>query len=127
MLTQIKAWWHKRLLFRWERGRQGGGYKKMLLMCSQWPMPFDWYLIKFPRGSFIDEHLDEVEGDFKHWRLNITLKRCARGGKFRCAESYINMPLIALFRPDIMEHSVQRIDDGTRYVLSIGWLTKDRD
>jgi len=27
--------------FRWQRGRQGTGYDKMLLATALWPIPFD--------------------------------------------------------------------------------------
>jgi len=32
--------------FRWQRGRQGTGYDKMLLATAMWPIPFDSYLIQ---------------------------------------------------------------------------------
>lgn len=126
MIDSLHRWWTRRFpnWLRWVPGRQGNGYYKMLLLQSKLPIPFDWYLISFPQRAFIEEHVDEVEGDFKHWRMNITLKQCVRGGKFRCEDAYVKTPLFDVFRPDIMEHSLQRVDDGHRLVLSIGWLTK---
>jgi len=29
---------------------------------------------------------------------------------------------VAFFRPDVSKHSVTKVEGGTRYVLSIGWL-----
>ena len=42
--------------WRWQRGRQGTGYDKMLLLTGRWPLPFDSYLIRYPEGSAIPPH-----------------------------------------------------------------------
>ena len=34
--------------FRWQPGRQGTGYDKMLLFTALWPIPFDSYLLRYP-------------------------------------------------------------------------------
>lgn len=39
----FKTYFHK--AFRWDKGRQGTGYDKMLLITSYWPIPFDSYII----------------------------------------------------------------------------------
>lgn len=108
-------------LFRWRRGRQGTGYDKMLLATLPWPVPFDCYLIRYPEGSAIPAHTDPV-AERRHFRLNIVLKRSSRGGEFVCANLIFSTARIKLFRPDISEHSVTRVEGGSRYVLSLGWL-----
>ncbi|AQQ00785.1 hypothetical protein B0W48_13785 [Pseudoalteromonas aliena] len=108
-------------LFRWQRGRQETGYDKMLLCGALWPIKFDVYLIKFPQGSEIKPHTDSVKAG-KHFRLNIVLKLAKKGGEFICKDSIINTRRVKLFRPDINEHRVMKIEIGCRYILSIGWI-----
>ena len=47
--------------FRWQPGRQGTGYDKMLLFTALWPIPFDSYLLRYPEGSEIPPHTDPVQ------------------------------------------------------------------
>jgi len=108
-------------LFRWERGRQKSGYDKMLLCGAIWPIKFDAYLLKFPQGSEIAPHTDKVESG-KHYRLNIVLKSADEGGEFICKDPIYETSRIKLFRPDACEHQVTKIEKGTRYLLSIGWV-----
>lgn len=107
--------------FRWESGRQHSGYDKMLLLTGRYPIPFDMYLLRFPKGSYIAEHVDTVESG-KHFRLNVILKKAELGGEFNCEKMIWESARIKLFRPDIMKHSVGRIEKGERYVLSVGWV-----
>lgn len=113
-----------RAAFRWQRGRQGSGYDKMLLLTARWPLPFDSYLIRYPEGSAIPPHTDPV-GTGRHYRLNIVLKASPRGGEFVCATPIWQSRRIKFFRPDACEHSVTRVEGGSRYVLSVGWVLKD--
>lgn len=110
-----------RKVLRWQRGRQDSGYDKMLLLQSMWPIPFDVYLLRFPTGSQIQPHVDQVERG-AHYRLNLVLRRARSGGEFVCATAIRDSPRIKFFRPDVSEHAVTRIESGTRYVLSIGWV-----
>jgi hypothetical protein len=107
--------------FRWRKGRQGTGYDKMLLATGRLPLPFDLYLLRFPTGTVIGPHTDKVEAG-EHYRLNIILRPARRGGEFQCADPIYVNPRIKLFRPDRSEHAVTRIEQGTRYVLSFGWV-----
>jgi hypothetical protein len=101
----------------WIEGRQGSGYFKKLIF--QGPF-FDCYLLKFPEGSCVHWHTDPVPGK-RHWRLNIFLKQCERGGHFIRKGFSDNIGArFQLFRPDIQEHMVTPVDKGVRYVLSIG-------
>ncbi|KQW41994.1 MULTISPECIES: 2OG-Fe(II) oxygenase [unclassified Roseateles] len=112
-----------RSALRWQRGRQGSGYDKMLLLTAPWPLPFDSYLIRYPAGSAIPPHTDPVQAG-RHYRLNIVLKRSPRGGEFVCATPIWQSRRIKFFRPDACEHSVTRVEGGSRYVLSVGWVLK---
>ncbi|MCG7562843.1 2OG-Fe(II) oxygenase [Pseudoalteromonas sp. McH1-42] len=111
--------WKK--LWRWESGRQDSGYDKMLLGGAIWPIKFDCYLIHFPAGSEIKQHVDQVTSG-KHYRLNIILKHAKQGGEFICQNTLLNWSRVKLFRPDTEPHAVSRITEGSRYVLSIGWV-----
>jgi len=107
--------------WRWQTGRQGTGYDKMLLATAHWPLSFDCYLIRYPEGSQIPPHTDPVQAG-RHFRLNLILKSPASGGDFICATPLFSSKRIKLFRPDLSEHSVTRVVGGSRYVLSIGWV-----
>jgi hypothetical protein len=110
-----------KLALRWQRGRQGTGYDKMLLLTAPWPVPFDSYLIRYPEGTSIPPHTDPVQQG-RHYRLNIVLKAPKSGGEFICASPIFSSRRIKLFRPDLCEHSVTEVRGGSRYVLSIGWV-----
>ena len=107
--------------FRWRSGRQGTGYDKMLLATARWPLPFDAYLIRYPEGTEIPPHTDPVASG-RHFRLNIVLKSPRSGGEFICAAPIFQTRRIKLFRPDACEHSVTRVEGGSRYVFSVGWV-----
>ncbi|MCF2829585.1 MULTISPECIES: 2OG-Fe(II) oxygenase [unclassified Pseudoalteromonas] len=110
-----------RKLFRWERGRQKSGYDKMLICGAYWPIKFDTYLLRFPKGSEIKPHTDTVKSG-KHYRLNIVLRSARVGGEFICSNPIFETKRIKFFRPDISEHQVTKVQEGNRYLLSIGWV-----
>lgn len=101
----------------WVPGRNQTGYLKKKLFEFLW---FDCYLLYYPEGSSIPEHIDEVPGK-THWRLNIIYKNCQEGGVFNSTHSLININRIKLFRSD-MPHSVSKIEKGERKVLSFGFV-----
>jgi hypothetical protein len=109
--------------FRWQRGRQETGYDKMLLVLSPFPVPFDWYLLRFPEGSEIPPHIDPVKKG-RHFRLNIILRKARKGGEFQCNAPIWNYKRVKLFRPDQSLHSVTRVEKGSRLVFSIGWIRR---
>ncbi len=108
-------------LLRWQHGRQESGYDKMLLVTLKRPIPFDCYLIRYPIGSSITPHTDPVKYR-RHFRLNIVIKRSPIGGEFLCDNPLFTTTRIKFFRPDISKHSVTRVEGGSCYVLSVGWL-----
>lgn len=110
---------------KWDNGRQNSGYSKMLLAINPFLIPFDFYLLKFEDGSFIPEHTDPAKKGFKHYRLNIIIKKSESGGDFISEKNIINLPRIKFFRPDLYKHSVTTVMGGSRYVLSFGFLIRD--
>lgn len=112
-----------RTAFRWQRGRQASGYDKMLLLTGYWPLPFDMYLLRFPTGSEIPPHVDQVSSG-RHFRLNLLLRRAKSGGEFICQDPLYQSRRIKYFRPDISQHSVSKVLAGSRLLLSIGWIRK---
>ena len=115
---------YTRFAFRWQSGRQGTGYDKMLLITAHWPIPFDSYLLRYPDGSEIPAHTDPVD-DKRHYRLNVILKQSKSGGTFVCEDPIFQTNRIKLFRPDVSRHSVTRVSGGSRYVFSFGWVLGD--
>ena len=109
--------------FRWRRGRQEGGYDKMLLALLPFPLPLDCYLLRFPTGAEIPLHVDKVDHG-RHFRMNLILRKAKEGGEFRCAHPIWDYKRLKLFRPDLHEHSVTKVLRGSRLLLSIGWVRK---
>jgi len=113
-------------VIRWQPGRQGTGYFKLKLLESQ-RLQFDCYILKYPSGEMVPSHKDRVATGWRHFRLNIVLKKAIEGGFFYYSNSrtwHVGRRVV-LFRPDITLHRVSEIKKGTRYVLSIGWLRHD--
>lgn len=110
---------------KWTDGRQGSGYRKMLLMMSKL-FRFDVYLIHFPPNSYIHWHVDPVTEGFEHHRLNIVLKKSKNGGQFKTQNNKLIFnwkSRIIKFRPDVVSHAVSPVTTS-RWVLSIGWLRR---
>lgn len=107
-------------MLKWEQGRQESGYFKMKLLESK-RFRFDCYLLKFEHGVHVPWHKDPVEGG-KHFRLNIYLRKPARGGGSVIAvdRMILETSRFHLFRPDINEHAMSTVNGGPVYMLSIG-------
>lgn len=112
-------------LFRWKEGRQSTGYSVMTLIYSKL-LKLDCYILRYRVGAYIPAHQDKVSEGFKHYRLNIELKAAKKGGELICVESIFRLGPINLFRPDEVIHAVTKVEQGTRYVLSIGWIRKHK-
>ena len=136
---------------KWEPGRQGTGYFKMklfefspeiIIKIRSFIFTFfaiDCYLLKYPKNSYVEPHLDKVNTNHyrEHHRLNIVLRQASKGGVF-CKIKSVTEHLeegvkisekvypfhgkVNKFRADKELHGVTRITEGTRYVLSIGWV-----
>lgn len=106
---------------RWQQRRQCSEYSKMLLFALSWPIKCDMYLLKFPEGSKVLAHKDEVESG-RHYRINFILKKAKEGGIFKCEKHIYESSRIKFFRPDVNIHEVSEVIKGPRYLLSIGWV-----
>ena len=113
-------------LWRWEKGRQGTGYSKFTLAYSR-RFKFDAYILRLPAGTDVPAHNDPSPDGFEHHRVNVTL-RAARAGGVTClhnADGTLTSPTRRYrFRPDLIRHSVSRIEKGEIWLLSVGWLRK---
>lgn len=114
-----------RKIGRWEKGRQGTGYEKCLLLTSPWPIGFDLYLLRYRKGHGIPLHRDEVAG-MRHYRVNIVLKKGIQGGAFICPNAWFSSSRLHVFRSDLCDHAVEPVEEGVRYVLSLGWVLKQK-
>ena len=108
---------------RWDRGRQGTGYDKLLLAVNPFVLPFDLYLLRYPVGSHIPPHRDPVPSG-RHFRLNIVIRRSKSGGAFVCDSPIYSSERIHFFRSDRATHSVTTVGGTARYVLSLGWILR---
>lgn len=122
MSTPLTARDFLRSAWRWQKGRQGTGYEKCLLLTGLWPMPFDLYLLRYRAGQGIPPHTDPTPGK-RHYRANLVLTQ-GQGGKFVCADPLYTSERLHVFRSDLSVHAVEPVTNGTRYVLSLGWLRK---
>ena len=131
----------------WRDGRQGTGYSIFSLIPTWVNRTFriDVILIRMKQGVEIPPHFDHVPiirkiyGYRVHNRLNVLIRKPSGGG----GEFYINALLnehtddddpiyeqvfpnqrIVRFSPSSVEHGVTKIESGTRYVLSFGWLSR---
>lgn len=100
------------------------GYDKLPLISAGW-IPFDLWLLRFKQGAFIAPHIDPVT-DRRHYRLNIYIKPAKVGGEFKSDFVIYQNRLVSFFRPDIAQHSVTKVENGTRYVLSFGFTLKGK-
>jgi hypothetical protein len=97
--------------FRWQPGRQGTGYRKLLLAQGR---RWDLYVLDYPRGTSIPTHVDPVPGR-RHWRANLVLwgERSFQGA------AVLRIGPLVVFRPDVTPHAVEQVT-RRRVVLSFG-------
>lgn len=115
-------------MFKWISGRQGTGYDKLTLISSDF-LKFDIHILRMKPGGYISKHIDPLhseaiaQGYSSHHRLNIIIRK-SKGGVFSSDTiPPISDKRVIRFRPDIDPHQVSEVVSGTRYVLSIGWLS----
>lgn len=101
---------------KWVAGQLGSGYEKLTLL--KFPC-LDMHLIRFPKGSHIDPHVDPAPKG-RQWRMNVVLKVCEQGGDFVCPNAFVNWRRLKIFRPDVQTHEVTRVTEGDRLVLTVG-------
>jgi len=96
---------------RWQPGRQGTGYKKLLVAQGR---HWDLYVLDYPAGTSIPTHLDPVPGR-RHWRANLVVwgERAFEG------DTVLRVGPFVVFRPDVMPHAVTTVR-RRRIVLSLG-------
>lgn len=112
---------------KWEQGRQGTGYEKITILSPNNKfIPADFYVIRYPTGSYIPPHQDKVEGR-RHFRINIEIIKAKRGGQFICNKTILSIGRLRFFRPDTESHMVTKIESGQRIILSLGWTLTGQD
>ena len=89
------------------------------------------HILRMKKGTHIPHHKDAIDKDLasqgykSHHRLNIVMNTNFGGGRFGIDGKEIGFhDRIFKFRPDKQTHWVTPVLFGTRYVLSIGWLSK---
>jgi hypothetical protein len=96
---------------RWTPGRQGTGYRKLLLAQGR---RFDLYVIDYPPGTSVPTHVDPVPGR-RHWRANLRLW----GDDAFDGDAVVRFGRLVVFRPDVTPHAVSTVR-RRRVVLSLG-------
>jgi len=120
-LSWKEFWAMARTWLQWKEGRQKTGYDSLLLFLNPFLVPFHVLILRFPEGSRIPPHKDRAKG-FRHYRLNFLIKSAKKGGQFITEGSIYQSKYVNFFRSDICKHEVTKIEEGSRYVFSIGWI-----
>jgi hypothetical protein len=110
-------------MFQWNKGRQKGAYEKLPILNSRL-LGCDAYILRFPRGCSVMKHKDPVAEGYRHYRMNVILKKPSN---FR-DRMYILGPIkrwwrFEIFRPDLYEHGLQPINESM-WMLSMGCRVK---
>lgn len=121
-------------------GRQGTGYDKLdvrsdpqlrdLIDRSLWALGYDaeqlhWdaWVLRYKEGASIPPHTDEA-GVFgmRHHRLNAMVQAADLGGKLFMEKQGVAFPdgWALVFVPDVIEHAVTEVAEGTRLIWSVG-------
>lgn len=120
---------------KWQMGRQGTGYYKFMLVPKRISalLKFDMLLMKMGKGAYVPPHIDPIHKDLcdlgykSHHRLNIILSKPKKGGIFYTVDHGIRKLIynrINYFNPCHAEHGVTPIEEGSRFVFSIGWISR---
>lgn len=76
------------------------------------------YLVRYPEGHKVVPHVDMVSEGRLH-KLNCVLVKPKAGGEFICEKNVFNLfGRVILFRPDLYQHRVSKIEHGNRWLLS---------
>ncbi|MBW0147150.1 2OG-Fe(II) oxygenase [Marinobacter arenosus] len=81
------------------------------------------YLVRYPQGHKVGPHLDMI-ADGRLYKLNCVLAKPQAGGEFLCEKNIFNLfGRVILFRPDLHQHRVSKIERGNRWLLSFALTT----
>ncbi|MCM0612950.1 2OG-Fe(II) oxygenase [Marinobacter sediminum] len=81
------------------------------------------YLVRYPEGHKVGPHLDMISHG-SLYKLNCVLAQPKSGGEFVCEKNIFNLfGRVVLFRPDLYQHQVSRIERGNRWLLSFALTT----
>lgn len=140
----------------WQPGRSGRGYQKCDILGATsnggflvqaadtlrallgWPAVGveDFWLLRFPKGSEVDQHVDPPDFPGEHWRANALIQTAARGrgGDFECeieitsgqpkvyCAPAVHLGDVLIFRPDIVPHRMTHVLEGEKLELSMGTI-----
>lgn len=111
------------MLFKWSKGRQEGSYWKFPFISSK-TFGCDAYILSFPKGCSVMKHTDPVSVGYKHYRLNVTLKKSFAKEDAMYSEGPVRRWWrMELFRPDLYPHGLRPIADSI-VMLSFGCRIK---
>ncbi len=92
-----------------------GKVKNRVLLQSRY---LSIYLVRYSTGHRIVPHVDMVS-EGRLYKLNCVLIKPGAGGEFICERNIFNLfGRLILFRPDLYQHQVSRIEQGSRWLLS---------
>lgn len=84
---------------------------------------FSVYLVRYSEGHSIMPHLDMI-AQGRLYKFNWVLIKPKKGGEFRCDNNIFNLfGRFILFRPDLYQHQVSKIESGQRWLLSFALQT----
>jgi hypothetical protein len=112
-------------LWHWKPGRQGTGYEALPLIISKL-LRLDCYILRYRKGAGIPAHRDAAPPGARHYRLNVIIWPARKGGDLTCESYLFRLGPLKFFRPDLALHSVSPVEEGVRYVFSLGWLRGTR-
>lgn len=76
-------------------------------------------LVTYPEGHKVLRHNDPM-GSRRYYKFNVVLQKPKKGGVFHADKLIFNLfNRVFLFRPDQYSHSVTRIEQGQRKLLSV--------
>lgn len=113
------------MTFKWQAGRQIGSYSKLQLVKSKF-FNCDAYILKFPAGCSVMKHRDPVTEGYKHYRLNVTLKKSSsQTDRMYTLGKVHRWWRFEFFRPDLYDHGLEPINDSI-WMLSLGCRVKSK-
>ena len=100
------------MMWRWLPGRQGTGYRKLLLVHGE---NLDIHVLDYPHLSHVPVHMDPIPGR-RHIRANLLLTGAR---KLYVDDAIFECGRLAIFRSDRL-HMVGLVTQGRSLVLSLG-------